>query len=1049
MKKLYLALFWVFVSVSIVAAQRTINGTVTDAGGEALIGASVLVKGTTTGTVTDIDGTYTLSLPDNANTLVFSYTGFATQEVDLTTSSVYDVTLEEGVALNEVVVTGLGIEREKKSIGYSVQDVSGETLNPVVNDNVVEALGGKAAGIQVINASGATLGGTSKIRIRGATGLTGGQPLFVVDGTPISNANFSSADELTGGQDYGSLINDLNSDDVENISVLKGPAATAIYGERGKHGVILITMKKGKKRKGIGITVNSSVTADEVYILPEYQNEYAGGYTQDWLVDGATGHNILNYAADESWGPRMDGTMYRPWWSWYPNTPEFGQQIPLTPNPDNVRDFFDTGITYNNSISMEGGNETTTFRLSYKNVNQTGVIPNSELITNNVGIAASTELTDRLTVSTNLNISSNGATGRPEFGYTGDNVVQGFNQWFQRQLDMDRLRDYKNPDGTFRSWNIRSTTDLRPLYWDSPFFSVYENFSSDSRERYFGNVRMTYEISDHFTISGAINRDNYTQRFENRTASGGLSLSGYSERVATGREDNYDLRLDYVQNFGDFSLDANVGGNIRKNRYHNNYAATAGGLNAPNLFNLSASTDRPDVSSYISEKKVNSIFGAANFGYKDFLYIGGTLRNDWSSSLPADNNSYLYPSLGVSLVFSELLGSNNFLSFGKLRASIAQVGSDTDPYQTAFTYGSGTPYGSMSTFGLPNTLVNSDILPSLSTSWEVGLEARFFQNRIGIDVAYYDTKNTNEILALTVPGSSGFSSAWINAGEIQSKGIELALSATPIQTRDFTWDFIFNIGANTSIVNELTEGLDNYVLDGRAWGSLSVNAPVGEEWGQFRGTKFARDAQGNFIINEDGSYVTENNQWLGTFLPDATGGFRTTFDYKGFRLGGFIDFQIGGNFHSITRMFNAYSGLGAETVGLNDKGNPLRDDPAEGGGIRVDGVLEDGTPHTAYVEAQTYFGGLFALHENWIYDQSYVKLRELSFGYNLPSKALENLPIKSVGITFVAKNLWLIHSNVEGIDPSEISPGSNNYVFQEGGILPGVRSYGVSLRLGF
>lgn len=1049
MKKLYLTLLWVFVTVGIVAAQRTITGTVTDAGGEALIGASVLVKGTTTGTVTDIDGTYTISVPDGSKTLVFSYTGFASQELQIGSSTVMDVTLEEGVALSEIVVTGLGIEREKKSVGYSVQDVKGETLNPIVNDNVVEALGGKAAGIQVINASGASLGGTSKIRIRGATGLTGGQPLFVVDGTPISNANFTSGDELTSGRDYGSLINDLNSDDVENISVLKGPAATAIYGERGKHGVILVTMKKGKKRQGIGVTVNSSVTMDEVYVLPNYQDEYAGGYTQDFLTDAATGHNILNYSADESWGPRMDGTLYRPWWSWYPNTPEYGTQIPLTANPDNVRNFFDTGSTLNNSVAIEGGSESTTFRLSFKNVKQQGIIPNSEVVTNNVGIAASTEVTDRLTVSTNLNISGNNGTGRPKYGYSGDNVLGSFNQWFQRQLDMDRLRDYKNADGTFRSWNIRSTSDLRPLYWDSPFFSVYENFSTDSRERYFGNVRATYELSDNFSLSGSINRDNYTQRIEQRTATGGLEQSAYSENVITGREDNYDLRLDYIQNFGDFSLDANVGGNIRKNSYHSNFAGTAGGLNAPNLFNLSASTDRPNVSSYISEKKVNSIFGAANFGFKDFLYIGGTLRNDWSSSLPAGNNSYLYPSLGMSLVFSELLGTNGFLSFGKIRASVAQVGSDTGPYQTAFVYGNGTPYGSLPTFGLPNTLVNTDILPSLSTSWEVGLEARFFQNRLGFDIAYYNTNNTNEILELTVPGSSGFSTALINAGDIESRGIELALTATPIQTRDFTWDLIFNIGANTSTVNELTEGLDNYRLDGRAWGGLSVNAPVGQEWGQFRGRKFKRDANGNFVINEDGSYIYDENQWLGTFLPDATGGFRTEFTYKGFRLGGFLDFQIGGKFHSITKMFNAYSGLGAETVGLNDKGNPLRDDPGEGGGVRVDGVLEDGTPTTVYVEAQSYFGGLFGLHERWLYDQSYVKLRELSFGYNLPSSLLENLPINSIGITLVAKNLWLIHSEVEGIDPSEISPGSNSFVFQEGGILPGVRSYGISLRLGF
>ncbi len=1030
------------------AAQSSWQGTVTDPMGSALIGASIVVKGTPIGTVTDVEGSFSLQVPLGNNMLLVSYTGYVPKEVALDSLHPLQVVLEPGIDLYEIVITGLGIEREKKALSYALQEVEGEVLNPVVNRNVVESLAGKVAGVQVINASGATLGGTSKIRIRGATGLRGGEPLFVVEGTPISNANFSSPNELEGGQDFGSLIQDMNIDDIEDVAVLKGPAATAIYGERGKHGVVMITLKKGRKRQGIGVAVHSSITAESVYILPEYQNEYAGGYTQDWLTDPATGQHILNYAADESWGPRIDGTLYRPWWSWYPGTPEYGQQIPLTAQPNNVRDFFETGLTYNNSIALEGGNNRTTFRLSYKSVKQTGVVPNSKLITNNIGITAATPLTERLDISVNVNFATQQGTGRPEFGYSVNNPVSSFNQWFQRQLDIDRLRDYRNSDGTLRSWNLRSTTNLRPLYWDSPFFSSYENFATDGRDRYFGNIRAKYKWSDDLILSAAIHRDNYTQRMEDRTASGGLEQSWYLERIVTGREDNYEIRLDYNRNFGKFVLDANFGGNIRRNDFHSNYISTTGGLNAPNLFNLSASTDRPFVSSFISEKQVNSIYGAANFGFKNWLYLSGTLRNDWSSALPVADNSYLYPSLGLSLVFSEWVNTP-WLSFGKLRASMAQVGSDLQPYQTAFTYRVVGDHRSQPAFTLPNTLINSEIRPALSTSWEMGLELRLFDDRAGLDLTYYKTKTSDEILFLQVPGSSGFSTAIVNAGEMESGGIEATLHLIPVQTRNWDWRLALNLGTNDSRVIALADGLDNYQLGGRAWGGLTVNAPVGELWGQFRGTRFARDEQGRKVINEDGSFRQERNQWLGSFLPDATGGIRSNLQFKGLFISTFLDFQIGGQFHSITRMYNASSGLGLETVGYNDKGNPIRDPVGEGGGIRIDGVLTDGSPHTVYVSPQAHFANLVALHENWLYDQSYIKLRELSIGYSLPTKLLETLPVNSATFSLVGKNLWLIHSNVAGIDPSEVSPGANPFVFQEGGILPGVRSIGVHLKLGF
>lgn len=1066
MKKLLLLVTLHLLAVTVLFAQSRVSGTVTDSEtGEALPGVAVLIKGTTMGAYTDDMGKYNVDVPADATTLVFTFVGKKTTEELINGRTTINVGLvADDVLLDEVVVTALGIKRDERSLGYSVQEIKGEDASLVRDQNVVAALTGKIAGVQVVSASGASLGGSSKIRIRGANSLTGGDPLFVVDGTPIANDNFSGQDN---GFDRGNFAQDINPDDIESISVLKGPSATALYGNRAANGVILITTKKGASRPGIGVDINSSVTFERVYIMPDYQDEYAGGYTLDFIpvvdpVDGQT-YNTLNYAADESWGPRIDGTQYRPWWSWYPG-PDYGKTIPLSSNPDNVRDFFETGVTYNNSVALSGGSDKTTWRLSYTNISQTGVIPNTELNRNNVGVNLGSKLTEKLKFDVSLNIAVNDGFNRPTFGYVGaTNPVMSFNQWWQRQLDIDRLRDYKNEDGTFRSWNIRSATNLRPLYWDSPFFSVFENTNDDSRNRYFGNIALSYELAEGLTLKGIVRRDDYTQRYSNRIASGGLDQDDYTESVITAREDNYEVLLTYDNTFGAFTLNANAGGNIRKNDYHSNSMSTVGGLNSPNLYNIKASTDRPAVSSFISERQVNSVYGALSLGYNDILYLDATLRNDWSSTLPTDNNSYLYPSIGGSFIFSELLGASNVVSYGKLRASFAQVGADIGPYQTNFTYGAGTPYGSLPTFSLPNTLINENLVPALSSSYEFGLDMKFFQNRVGFDLTFYKNEATDQILNLTVPGSSGFSSAIINAGKITSQGVELALYATPVSTKNFSWDLNLNFARNTSEVEELADGLDNVRLDAWGWGGLSVNAPVGEEWGLFRGRGYryfqATDAEGNPIdhpsngqkvITEDGRYLTENNKDLGGLLPDFTGGLMNTFSIYGFDVSAFIEFQQGGQFHSVTRMFNAYSGLGPETVGNNDKGNPIRNPVDQGGGVKVDGVLADGTPFSTYRDAQTlYSNDLFANNEHWMYDASYVKLREVRVGYNFPQSLYRGTPIQRLNLSLIARNLWLIHSNVDGIDPSEIPPGSSQYVFQENGILPGVRSIGVNLKVGF
>jgi TonB-linked SusC/RagA family outer membrane protein len=1037
-------------------AQRTVSGTLTDDAGEGLIGANVILKGTTTGTITDLDGNFTLEVPDGAKTLVFSYAGFSTQEVNIVGQDNVAVILTEGLALDEVVVTALGIKRSEKSLGYSVQEIGGADLVQTQSTNIVSNLAGNVAGVQVITGAGSSVGGSAKVRIRGVNGLSGGDPLFVVDGTPISNSNFSGS---TAGSDFGNLAADINPDDIDKISILKGPAASALYGNRAKNGVVLITLKKGAKSRDLGISVSSSVTLDRVYILPDYQNEYAGGYSQDFArytdpVDGQE-YNGLNYSADESWGPRIDGTSYRPYWSWFPGE-DYGKTIPLTSNPNNVRDFFDTGVTNQNSVSIAGGGDKTTFRLSYANVNQTGVFPNSRFDKNSVGLSGGYDITDKLKVTTSLNVISNSGRARPVFGYTGKNPANSFNQWFQRQLDMDKMRDYLTPEGVMSSWNIKSPGNVTPLYWDNPFYIQNESYNTDGRTRYFGNISLSYAITDDLNIRGSIHRDDYTQNIEYRNGSASLDLSSYGETVIRAREDNYELIMDYAKAFGSISFDATAGGNIRYNNYNSVDGSTVGGLNTPNLFNLNASVDRPNLSSFTSNKQINSLFAAANVGYNDFLYLGATIRNDWSSALDSDNNSYLYPSVTGSLVFSELLGLNTGgLSFGKIRASYAQVGSDLNAYQNNNTFNIGTPYGSSPSYNRNSTLIDPSIRPTISTSWEAGIDMRFFNDRAGVDFTVYNQDSKDEILNIPIPGSTGFSRTLVNAGLFRSSGYEVTLYGTPVDAKNFSWDLSFNFAHNTSKVVELYEDIETYkiadAIGGAGWGGLSVNAKVGEEYGLLTGGGFTIDeASGKRVITESGAFVRTAAKELGSILPDFTGGLRSGMRIYGFDVNMMFDFQVGGKFFSLSKMFNAYSGLGSATVGNNDLGNPIRDEVTEGsdsGGVLVDGVLEDGTPYSTHVEASRYFGRFFGMHEEYIYDATYVKWRELSIGYTLPKSTLGG-KFSKLRLSAIVRNPLLMYATVQGIDPSEILPGSNNVVFEERGGLPGTRSFGLKLDIG-
>ncbi len=1031
------------------AQNREVTGRVTSAtDGSPISGVSVAVLGSTSATQTGADGEYAIAVGENA-TLVFSYIGFTAQRLPVGAQSVINVALvNDQETIDEVVVTALGVQRTRKSIGYSVQQVKGEDLTQAKQADLNTALAGKVAGVQIRSGSGAKFG-TSSIRIRGVNNLSGGNPIYVVDG-------------VITGPEY------VNNDDVENLTVLKGPAATALYGQRGAEGAVVITTKKGRQDSGVGIDVNQATSFENVYLLPEYQNEYGGGYNKNFstftfnpavhpsylsVMDGA---KYYNYAADESWGAPMDGTLVAPWYAWDPTHPKFGQLEAFSPQPNNVRDFFDTGALVNTNVAVSKAGEKYNSRISYTNLYRKGIVPNSNQGKHWLGANLGLNLTDKLTVSTNLNFIDENLFNVPVDGYS-TGPQSSFNQWFQRNLNMEDLKNYKRPDGSYRSWNIVSPTNTSPLYWDNPYTQIYENISESGNRRLYGNVTASYKFNEEWKAT-AVARGNFLNQTQtSRVASNTLNQDEFYQYLNNQQEVNFVGSVDYTKKLNDFDIGAAVFVENRRNQRRYTEGRTAGGLSIPNLYTLAASKDRPTVTSFFSDYKVNSLFGYLTLGYRDFLYLEVNGRNDWSSTLPEDNNSYLYGGVSGSFIFSEFVKAD-WLSYGKIRASVARVGTDTDPYRILQTYTIGNPYGSNPLLTVPNQLPNQALRPTLSNSFEIGTELHFLNNRLNFDYNYYDRSATDQIIPLTVSSTSGYSTVLINAGQIDNWGHEFSLGGLPIKNENFSWSINANIGINRNKVVKLYESdgvkVDNLRVDvdgsGQSFGFvgapvIAVNAREGETFGMITGSGYQRDAQGRKLVDDEGYYVPSSGDVdLGSILPDFTGGLTTQVNYKGITAGFSLDFQKGGRYMSISSMFGHGSGLYAATAGLNDKGNPKRDPVTEGGGVLLDGVKEDGTPNDVYVDVQElYRDKLNAgnIWEHWVYDASYIKMREISVGYSFPDKTFARTPFKKVSLNLVALNPFLIYAQNRNFDPSILETS-----WFEGGQLPNTRSFGFNLR---
>ncbi len=937
-----------------------------------------------------------------------------------------------------VVVTALGIKREKKALGYASQEIKGDLISDAGQTNAVSALSGNIAGVQVTAPS--TMGGSTRITMRGISSITGeNRPLIIVDGVPLDNSNVNDINTQrgAGGRDYGDASFDINPDDIESVTVLKGGPAAALYGSRAGNGAILYTTKSAKKGK-TDIQLNTGVSFESVYIKPKLQNLYGGGsqFTLPTQTINGVTYNIQEYQTDSSWGPKYDpNLMYLPWYAFDPEfANDYMKPVPwVAPNKD-VDSFFNTGVSYTNNVSVAKSFGDTNVRLSYTNTNISGIVPTSKIKKDNFSINVNSKLSEKLKAEAIINYIHTEGFNRPEIGYGDNSVAQKFYQFGQRNLDFAKLRDYKLEDGSQRTWNRTSWNNATPKYSDNPYWTIYENTSEDSRHRFFGNAGLTYNFDKHFFIVGKVYGDTYTQNISTRVAVGSQGVSNYTLEKRTLSEFNYEGRAHYNNNFGDFSVNAFAGFNIRDNKLSVLKGQTVGGLVIPNLYNLKNGVENSLATNNSTHSSIKSLFGSVSLGYKDMLFLEATARNDWFSMLKDDQ---FYPSVTGSFVFSKV-ANVDWLSFGKVRAGWSSIALGTNAYSRLTYTEIGLPFRGSPQYSNPNTYNDPNIKPELKITKEIGIEASLFKNRVSIDFSYYDTKSKDLIIPLPVDPATGYLFRNINAGEMTNKGIEAMVTVTPIRNDNFSWDLTWNFARNRNKLVNLYQDLQNNVLTNAPFRAQLV-AQVGQAYGTILGTDYVYDSNGNKVIDENGFYKASELKSLGSILPDYNMGIRNTIRYKSLSLSFLIDIQQGGKYFSTTHMWGMYSGMLEESaLGGNREA-----------GIILPGVKEDGTPNDILLDAQTWGNTYYnTVDAQNVFDASYIKLRDVTIGYELPKSLIGNT-FQGVRISAFARNLFAWNLANKGIDPENTSYGSGNIQGMEGGSLPSTRTFGVNVNFKF
>lgn len=1035
--------------------QSKLEGIVVDAvTKEPVIGASINIKGTTHGAVTDFDGKFYFQTGQKfPYTLVVSYMGYKRTEVVVTSNPVTVSITQEQNALSEVVVTALGITKEKKSLGYTTQSVKGKDLETTKETNFLNGLSGKLAGVRITNSQGDM--GSSRIVIRGETSIAGNnQPLFVVDGIPVDNSQLGSVGGAT--RDFKNAIADLNPQDIESINVLKGPNAAALYGSRAAHGVVLITTKSGKGQQGLGVTVNTGITITEVSLLPTYQNTFGQGSNGKFsYVDGKGGG--INDQTDESWGPKMDGRLI-------PQFNSNGVAVPFVAHPNNVKDYFNTGLTYDNSISVAKSDEKSDFRLGVNNQKQIGTVPNSEVTKTNFSVNANYKLSDRVKVGVTGNYIVTDAPTLPG-GPSGNRAAGVMLQftWFGRQVDMNALRNNRDTN-----WNNS--------YYSNPYWTAYYNTTSQQRNRLIGDIHLDVKLTDDLNFRFRTSVDNYNDRrkYTIKYGTNGTPFGSYAEDGYTVNEQNTEGIFTYTKKINDdFTVDALAGFNVRNHSDANNYQK-APRLAVPDLYTLTNSRDPLTSSNTLSRLRVYSAYASAQFGYKNYAYLNVTARNDWSSTLPSSNRSYFYPSFNGSLILSEVFNlKGNTLDFLKLRGGWSEVGNDADPYQLNTVYDFQTAFDGNPIQTSSKRKLNENLKPETTRSTEVGLEATFFKNRLHFDVAYYNTNSFDQILEIKTTAGSGYTSQLINAGKVNNRGIEIQLDGTPVQTENFKWNIAGNYSKNTSKVDILDyeKQIQNYTIGSS--GGVDVLASVGQAYGALYGIAYERDANGNIVVGSNGlPQAATDKKVLGHYTPDYIAGITNTLTYKNLELSFLVDASVGGELFSGTNRVGNYTGVLAQTLpgrdaangGLNyyvttgsdgkdvknlvSGGNAPAGLPVYDDGMIFKGVYANGTPNTTVLSAQEYYKASYNISEAYIYSSTFVKMREIKLTYNVNKSLVRKLGLQSASITAAGRNLFFIYKEVPNIDP-ETAYNTGNAQGLEQYSLPSTRNFSLNVNLKF
>jgi TonB-linked SusC/RagA family outer membrane protein len=1047
MRQLYV--FFLFAFSCLGYSQITINGKITNKTDATPLSFVNITSGATA-TNSDENGMFSINVASNSSKISFSFIGYKPQTIVIGSQRTINIQLEEDSEnLEEVVVTALGIKRDSKELGYAVQTLQSKDLVEVKTVNFLDNLAGKIAGITITQ--GATgVGSSSKITIRGEASFSNNNPLFVVDGIPINNETvFNFTNEAAAGFqeiDYGNGAMEVNPDDIESVTVLKGPSAAALYGTRASNGVIVIKTKDGNKKKGFQVSFNTSLTVDSAFKLPEFQNEYGQGNSGQFAfvngLGGGTNDNI-----SYSWGPKLDAGILVPQFDSPVLLPDgtfvrggdtsLYSGLPITPtefksHKNNLKDFYNTGTTTINNVAISNGFAGGDYRLSFTDLRSESIIPGVNLDRQTVAVKLNFQPSDKTTISTAINYVNSSSDNRPSNGYGSENVNYSLVAWGPRSLDINQLKKYWQPglEG-IQQYSFNYT------FFDNPYFILYENRNSFSRDRVFGNMFLKHEIAKNLalTVRTGMDYSSETRQMRRNFSSNRFKNGGYAEHDVKYREVNTDFLLNYANKFGNFSLDASFGGN-RMDRNASTKQSQTVNLAQPGIFNLNNAASPIEVFQFETRKRINSIYGITKLGYKDYLYLDITARNDWSSALATpfsvSGTSFFYPSVSSSFILSNVVALPKAISFAKLRASAAQVGNDTGPYQTSGAFVSQTPFNGQPTFSNQNFIPNANLKPEKTTSYEFGADIRFFKDRLNIDATYYNANTLDQIISLPIGISSGYNQKVVNGGKVNSQGVEIVLGIIPVKTKNFQWNTTFNFAKSRSIIKDLPqEGGRLTLAYSRIYDSANqtvfFQVEEGGRIGDIYGTGYLRNENGDFVLTAAGNYIADNNlQKIGNYTPDFTLGWSNNFVYKNWNLGFLFDWRQGGEIVSRTRALGNVGGQLAETS--------FR--PTDG--IVAQGVVNTGTatnpiytPNTVAISPESYYRQFYDRNheENNVYDASFLKLRQFSVGYTLKVKEGFSGLKKGGEITMsvIGNNLFAITQNPH-FDPEQLAVQGNGFV---------------------